>query len=167
MRGVALAVVLILLVVIATLALSGSRLAILELRMAAHEEARLRAMQQAQSLVDVALMNPANTPALPPGREWCARDCGADNRIVLPPDFDASPAAADATPRMQVRLRRARSHDGPPPSGSGFGLAFAATSLLVEGRYEGPDHGSATIAQTVAVIHGGPDVVVIEHISEL
>src|ERR1051326_2977425 len=85
-HGAALGVCLILLLVLTLVGLTAARLAAMELRMAAGDEMRVDALEQAQSLVDGAIANPANTAALSAGAQRCARaepGC-TDDGVVLP-----------------------------------------------------------------------------------
>jgi hypothetical protein len=173
-RGVALAIVLILLVVLTVLAASGTKLSALELRIAHSDEQRVQAFERAQSLVDAAVRDAANTPVLLPGRVLCARDCGADTRIALPEALYGAPDAPGTElgdRRVQVRVRRVVPWAAGPPVGTDFSMtAFDAAALRVEGIYDRSalGMGSAQINEGIAVVYGAAgDVVVTDQAGEL
>jgi hypothetical protein len=161
--GVALAVALILLVVLTLLALSGVRLSTMELRMAANDELRVAAFEQAQSLVDVAIRPFNNTPVLSEGTLICARDtaqldCDTSRTVsvAVSPTLAADVAAGYAN----VVIRSIPPLNADPPVGTGYSLdKFDAAYLRVEGIFDknaiaAGSRGAAQVNEGVAIVYG-------------
>src|SRR4030095_1323960 len=104
-RGVALMVGLVFLLATTLIALAATRSSRLELRMAQNEEARLRAVQQAQALSEAVIGSPTAIPVVGnAGYLLCTPgEAGCDsNTLVLPASFDADVAADILNARVQL-----------------------------------------------------------------
>ncbi len=151
--GVALAISLVMLVVILLIAMSAMRFTTTELRIAANEQIRVTVQQTAQSIVDAAASNSANTPVIGDiGYRVCSQavsDCDA-NTVVLPNDFlKEELAAGEAT----VVVERLSPLLGPPPRGLGTSLAkFNAAYFQVSGSFDQVDKGQGRSAINEGVV---------------
>jgi len=159
--GVALAVALILLVLLTLLALSGIRLSTMQLRMAANDELRVAAFEQAQSLIDSAIRSFNNTPVLSEGTLICARTvtglgCDTSRTVVIP--STATALAQDVTDGYSnVVIRSIPPINADPPVGTGYSLdKFDAAYLRVEGYFDKNSigRGAAQVNEGVAIVYG-------------
>lgn len=158
--GVALAVALILLVLLTLLALSGIRLSAMQLRMAANDELRVAAFEQAQSLVDSAIRSFNNTPVLSEGTLICARavtglGCDSSRTVTVPA---GTPQRTDVDDEYSnVVIRSIPPINADPPVGTGYSLdKFDAAYLRVEGYYDKNSlgWGAAQVNEGVAIVYG-------------
>lgn len=148
--GVVLAIVLVMLLVISLLGLSAARLGTADLRMAAGEEWRLEAQQQAQSLLDAVLEAnpdlPSNTQV---GEVHCTPGvAGCDHaRLKLPAGTPA------ATGTLAARITRLAPALAPPPAGYSL-RCFQTAQFEALGSYDGTveQRGRAVVAEGYAVL---------------
>jgi Tfp pilus assembly protein PilX len=154
-RGVALAVALILLVIITLLGLSAVRLSSMELRMSGNDELRVSSFEAAASLVDAAIANATNTPAISAGVRTCAK-LGA----LVPACTTASVSVPTYTTDVANDLMNVEitgiTGSTSPPTGSGWSSKdYAAANLKIAGIYDrnADGRGRATISEGLAVIY--------------
>lgn len=144
--GAALPVGLILLASATLLALSGTRMSVLDLRLSLNDERQLQATQHAQSLVDAVLSNFPDADTRPVFAVRCLHTesgfelgeaCRSASRLTLPPGFPL--LLSDTSSNVMV----AQSPDAAtPPAGSGYSaVAFSAVQLRIIGGYDGTKQG--------------------------
>lgn len=158
-RGAALPVGLLMLLAMTLLALAGTRLGALELRMAINDEHQVQAWQHAQSLVDGIVLALADSAVPPDPADACLREdtttfgglCAGTARRRLEIDAAARPPAG----HYNARLARQPAHRSPPPPGSGFSAdRFDAVQLTVAAEFDGTDlgYGRARVDEGLAFV---------------
>jgi len=156
-RGVALAFGLIILLVITVIGIGAMRSSIFELHMARNEEARVTALERAQSIVDATITVASNLlVAGAVGNTNCKGAYYAnDNCTSGSVTFDDSLDDATINARASVRVERLAPEFAPAPRVIGSSVnIFEAAQFAVEGTYDAraTREGRATVAQGVMVL---------------